>query len=65
MPKMKTKSAAKKRFKTTGSGKITHERANHRHNFESKPSTRTRRLKGDKVVSEGDKKSVKRMLGQR
>lgn len=65
MPKMKTKSAAKKRFKVTGSGKITHEKAGRRHNLESKPSTRTRRLKGDKVVSAGDKKSVKRMLGKR
>ena len=65
MPKMKTKSAAKKRFKVTGSGKITHEQAGRRHNLESKPSTRTRRLKGDRVVSAGDKKSVKRMLGKR
>ncbi len=65
MPKMKTKSAAKKRFKVTGSGKITHEKAGRRHNLEVKPSTRTRRLKGDAVVSAGDNKSVKRMLGKR
>jgi len=38
MPKMKTHSGAKKRFKKTGTGKITHERAGRRHLLESKSS---------------------------
>jgi large subunit ribosomal protein L35 len=63
MPKNKTHSGAKKRFRVTGSGKIMHEQPGMRHNFESKPSRRTRRLSEDKVVSKADRKDVKRMLG--
>jgi large subunit ribosomal protein L35 len=64
MPKQKTHSGAKKRFKITGSGKITHEQSNRRHQFEAKPSTRTRRLNLDAVVSPSDLKKVKRLLGR-
>jgi large subunit ribosomal protein L35 len=64
MPKMKKHSGAKKRFKVTGTGKLTHERANRRHNFEHKPSTRTRRLAGVEVVSDADHKKVKKLLGR-
>ena len=38
MPKQKTHSGAKKRFKVTGSGKLPHEQANRRHLLESKSS---------------------------
>ena len=38
MPKMKTHSGAKKRFKKTGSGKLTHEQVNRRHLLEVKNS---------------------------
>jgi large subunit ribosomal protein L35 len=38
MPKMKTHSGAKKRFRVTGSGKIMHERAGKRHLLEHKSS---------------------------
>ena len=41
MPKQKTHSGAKKRFKVTGSGKIMKQQANLRHNFEGKPTKRT------------------------
>ena len=51
MPKMKTHSGAKKRFKVTGSGKLMHRKAGKMHLNEHKPSTRTRRLAGDKVLS--------------
>ena len=50
MPKQKTHSGAKKRFKVTGSGKITHEQANRRHLMEGKSSRRTRRLMADETV---------------
>jgi large subunit ribosomal protein L35 len=63
MPKMKTHSGAKKRFHRTGTGKLTHEKTNARHNFESKPSKRTRRLSADSVVSPSDVKRIKRLLG--
>lgn len=64
MPKQKTHSGAKKRFRTTGSGKLFREQANKRHLLEHKPSTRTRRLSEDAAVSAADTKQVKRLLGK-
>ena len=64
MPKMKTHSGAKKRFRVTGSGKLMREQANRRHLFEGKPSTRTRRLAADVDVSADDTKTIKRLLGR-
>jgi len=64
MPKQKTHSGAKKRFKVTGSGKVTHEQANRRHLMESKPSKRTRRLMADESVSKADAKKVNKLLGR-
>ncbi|MFJ3958732.1 50S ribosomal protein L35 [Arthrobacter sp. NPDC090010] len=63
MPKMKTHSGAKKRFKLTGTGKLKRQQANRRHYLEHKPSTLTRRLAGDKIVSKGEAKVIKKMLG--
>ena len=62
MPKNKTHSGTKKRFRTTGSGKIMHEQANARHLLEGKSSTRTRRLATDQVVSPADVKRIKKLL---
>ncbi|MBM9432740.1 50S ribosomal protein L35 [Flaviflexus equikiangi] len=64
MPKMKTHSGAKKRFRVTGSGKVMRERAGKRHLLEHKPSRRTRRLSNDQVLSPADAKNVKKMLGR-
>ena len=50
MPKMKSHSGAKKRFRFTGTGKLMHRQASKMHLNEHKPSTRTRRLDGDKVA---------------
>ncbi|MCU1573363.1 MAG: rpmI [Micrococcaceae bacterium] len=63
MPKMKTHSGAKKRFKLTGSGKLMRQQANRRHYLEHKPSTLTRRLASDQMVAKADTKVIKRMLG--
>ena len=63
MPKMKTHSGAKKRFKLTGSGKLKRQQANRRHYLEHKPSTLTRRLAGDRIVAKGDAKVIKKKLG--
>jgi large subunit ribosomal protein L35 len=63
VPKMKTHSGAKKRFKVTGSGKLRREQANRRHLLEGKTTTRTRRLAADVDVSPADAKRVKRLLG--
>ncbi len=64
MPKQKTHSGTKKRFRITGSGKVMREQANRRHLFEGKPSTRTRRLAMDLVTSPADVKRVKKLLGK-
>ncbi len=63
MPKMKTHSGAKKRFKLTGSGKIKRERAGKRHLLEGNSSRRTRRLSGDVVANEATSNTAKRLLG--
>lgn len=63
MPKMKTHSGAKKRFRLTGKGKVMREQANRRHLFEGKPTTRTRRLGRDVELSAADSKGIKRLLG--
>ncbi|WGD37913.1 50S ribosomal protein L35 [Lysinibacter sp. HNR] len=64
MPKMKTHSGAKKRFKVTGSGKLKKQQAGMRHNLEGKSSRRTRRLNQDQIVSKADTKGVNRLLGR-
>lgn len=64
MPKNKTHSGAKKRFRITGSGKVMREQANFRHYLEAKPSRRTRRLSKDAAVSSADVKKVKKLLGK-
>ncbi len=64
MPKMKTHSGAKKRFKVTGSGKIMREQANNQHLFEVKSSRRKRRLDVDQQLSPADVKRVKKLLGR-
>ena len=62
MPKQKTHSGAKKRFKVTGTGKLLHERAGKRHLLERKPSTLTRRLTGTAELAPADAKKVKKLL---
>ena len=64
MPKQKTHSGAKKRFKVTGTGKIMREQANKRHLLEVKSSKRTRRLAADLEVAPADLKNVKKLLGR-
>jgi large subunit ribosomal protein L35 len=64
MPKMKTHSGAKKRFRVTGSGKIMRQQAGKRHLNEHKPTQRTRRLSADVDVSKADLKAARRLLGK-
>ncbi|WP_105566839.1 50S ribosomal protein L35 [Microbacterium halophytorum] len=64
MPKQKTHSGSKKRFKITGSGKIKKQQAGMRHNLEHKSSRVTRRLNRDQIVSGNDVKTVKKLLGR-
>lgn len=64
MPKNKTHSGAKKRFRVTGTGKLMKEQANKRHLLESKSSKRTRKLSVDQVLSPADAKKAKKLLGR-
>ena len=63
MPKQKTHSGAKKRFKVSGTGKIVGQKAGRRHLLEHKASKVTRRLDGVAVVAKADTPRIKRLLG--
>lgn len=63
MPKQKTHSGSKKRFKVTGSGKIMKQQAGMRHNLEVKSGKLKRTLNADQVLSPSDAKNVKKLLG--
>ena len=62
MPKVKTHSGAKKRFKFTGSGKIKRKHAFKRHILTKKATKRKRDLTRAGLVSAVDVKSVKMQL---
>ena len=64
MPKNKTHSGTKKRFKLTGTGKVTHAHAMNVHKFEEKTSSRKRRMKIDAILSGADAKKIKKLLGK-
>jgi large subunit ribosomal protein L35 len=62
MPKLKTKSGAKKRFSITGSGKIKRKHAFKSHILTKKSTKRKRNLTYSALVDITDEKSVKRQL---
>ncbi len=62
MPKMKTNSGAKKRFKKTGSGKIKRKKAFKRHILTKKSPKRKNELGKTTLVDKADEKSVKRLI---
>ncbi|UFU04256.1 50S ribosomal protein L35 [Ruania suaedae] len=64
MPKNKTNSGAKKRFRVTGSGKVMRERARHVHKFQERSSRNARRLVNDVEVAPADVKNIKKLLGK-
>jgi large subunit ribosomal protein L35 len=63
MPKMKTHSGAKKRFKTTATGKVKGRHAFTSHILEKKSATRKRRLGRDASISDHDSPRIKKLLG--
>jgi large subunit ribosomal protein L35 len=65
MPKMKTHSGAKKRFKVTGSGKLMRRRAMKSHILEKKSPKRKRAFRHEWPVAPSAVKDVKRLLGLR
>ncbi|MBK7821492.1 MAG: 50S ribosomal protein L35 [Tessaracoccus sp.] len=64
MPKMKSHSGAKKRFKTTGTGKLLRRQANLGHLNEHKTSRRIRALQAPVAVASADAKKVRKLLGK-
>jgi large subunit ribosomal protein L35 len=63
MPKTKTSSSVKKRFKVTGTGKLLRRRAMKSHNLTKKTSKRKRGFRKDTPVAEANAKAVRQMFG--
>jgi len=62
MPKMKTKSGAKKRFAFTGTGKIKRKHAYKSHILTKKTTKRKRNLTHTGIVDKADERNVRRTL---
>ena len=63
MPKIKTKSSAKKRFKLTGTGKIKRKHAYKSHILTKKSKKRKLKLTHTTLVHKNDENSIKEQLG--
>ena len=59
MPKLKTKSSAKKRFKITASGKVVMAQAGKRHGMIKRTNSQIRKKRGTAIMSKQDGKIVK------
>ena len=62
MPKLKTKSGAKKRFKVTAGGKIKCQGAGKRHGMIKRTKKFIRNARGMKVLSDEDARTVRKFL---
>ena len=62
MPKMKTKRAAAKRFKLTGSGKLMRFKANKRHILTKKSTKRKRTLRQSTILDQTNVKNMKKVM---
>ena len=60
MPKMKSNSCAKKRFKVTGKGKVKYKQAYSRHMMMNKPKKMKRKARGTDTMYSGDERLVLR-----
>ena len=63
MPKQKTSSGAKKKFKVTGTGKLLRRHGMRSHNLEKKSSKRRRGFRKDRQATSADRGAIKKMLG--
>ena len=59
MPKLKTKSSAKKRFKITSRGKVVIPQAGKRHAMIKRSNSQIRKQRGTTIMSKQDSKIVK------
>lgn len=62
MPKMKTKKAAQKRFRVSGSGRVRRPKGGGNHGMQEKSRKRLRRLRANDMVDKTLEKHVKRLL---
>ncbi len=62
MPKMKTHSATKKRFKLTGTGKVSFKKSGRGHLLSSKNSKRLRTLRKKGILPAGVEAHIKKVL---
>ena len=62
MPKQKTHSGAKDRFRVTRNGKVLHRKMNKNHILEKKSSKRKRRLSQTGELSGGDAVQIRKLL---
>ena len=62
MPKLKTKSGAKKRFRLTAGGKVVRQQAGKRHGMIKRTPKQIRRLRGTTTASAPDAKIIKKYL---
>ena len=65
MPKMKTHSGAKKRFKLTGTGKVKCKPAKMRHILTKKPQKWKRKARKSALLCQADSRTVLRLLAKR
>lgn len=63
MPKMKSNSGAKKRFKVTASGRLKRKKAYHSHILTKKSQKRKRNLRKATLVDPVDEPRIKRLIG--
>ncbi len=62
MPKMKTKSGAKKRFRLTASGKVKMKPSRKNHGLINRPQKMKRQARGMEIMAEADSKIVKKFF---
>jgi large subunit ribosomal protein L35 len=60
MPKLKTKSGAKKRFKVTGGGKVLYQQSRKRHGMIKRTKKQIRQLRGTNVLFKTDGDNIKK-----
>ena len=60
MPKLKTKSGAKKRFKITGTGKVLYQQSGKRHGMIKRSTKQVRDHRGTKVLFKSDGDNIKK-----
>ncbi|MGK2742126.1 50S ribosomal protein L35 [Tepidicaulis sp. LMO-SS28] len=62
MPKLKTKSGAKKRFRLTGSGKVVRTQAGKQHGMIKRSNTQIRNQRGTAIAEDSNARMIKKYL---